>query len=77
MADEDNDDISADDWAAALAEQQAVTPDPVASVPDMAGVKPGGVPIIGTKHTWTATQPQLEGLVTYLRALPPLGFEEQ
>ena len=41
------------------------------------GVKPGGVPIIGTKHTWTATQPQLEGLVTYLRALPPLGFEEQ
>jgi flagellar motor switch protein FliN/FliY len=43
VADEDNDDISADDWAAALAEQQAVTPDPVASVPDMAGVKPGGV----------------------------------
>lgn len=41
------------------------------------GVKPGGVPIIGPKHTWLATQPQLEGLVTYLRALPPLGFQEQ
>lgn len=30
MADEDKDDISADDWAAALAEQQATTPEPAA-----------------------------------------------
>ncbi len=28
MADEDKDDISADDWAAALAEQQATAPEP-------------------------------------------------
>jgi flagellar motor switch protein FliN/FliY len=31
MADEDKDDISADDWAAALAEQQATTPEPAAA----------------------------------------------
>lgn len=41
------------------------------------GVKPGGVPIISLKHTWTATQTELDGLVTYLRALPPRGFQEQ
>lgn len=41
------------------------------------GVKPGGVPITQTKHTWTASTTELEGLVTYLRALPPRGFQEQ
>jgi flagellar motor switch protein FliN/FliY len=33
MADEDKDDISADDWAAALAEQQATVPEPAVETP--------------------------------------------
>ena len=60
------------------------TPAALASVNDeevqaiiTSGVKPGGVPIIEAKHTWSATASQLDGLVTYLRALPPLGYEEQ
>jgi flagellar motor switch protein FliN len=42
MADEDKDDISADDWAAALAEQQATTPEPAASA-DAPAVRSTGV----------------------------------
>jgi len=42
MADEDKDDISADDWAAALAEQQATTPEP-APVAEAPAVRSSGV----------------------------------
>ncbi len=38
-----------------------------------------GVPIAlpppNTKHQWTATADETDGLVTYLRALPPKGFK--
>jgi hypothetical protein len=49
------------------------------------GVRPNHTPIGGTgctdcttggqQHHWTATQEELAGLVTYLRALHPRGFE--
>lgn len=42
MADEDKDDISADDWAAALAEQQATTPEPAAAA-EAPAVRSSGV----------------------------------
>jgi flagellar motor switch protein FliN/FliY len=42
MADEDKDDISADDWAAALAEQQATAPEPAAFA-DAPAVRSSGV----------------------------------
>jgi len=42
MADEDKDDISADDWAAALAEQQATTPEP-AALAEAPAVRSSGV----------------------------------
>jgi flagellar motor switch protein FliN len=42
MADEDKDDISADDWAAALAEQQATAPEP-AALADAPAVRSSGV----------------------------------
>ncbi len=42
MADEDKDDISADDWAAALAEQQATAPEP-AALAEAPAVRSSGV----------------------------------
>jgi flagellar motor switch protein FliN len=42
MADEDKDDISADDWAAALAEQQTTAPEP-APAPEAPAVRSTGV----------------------------------
>jgi mono/diheme cytochrome c family protein len=41
------------------------------------GVKVGGIPITTVQHTWTVTPTELDGLVTYLRALPPRGYTEQ
>lgn len=39
------------------------------------GIKVAGNPIQSTpEHTWTPTSAQLDGLVTYLRALPPRNF---
>lgn len=37
-----------------------------------------GQPIMipgGIKHQWTTTAPEMDGLVTFLRALPPKGFK--
>lgn len=42
MADEDKDDISADDWAAALAEQQTTAPEP-AALAEAPAVRSSGV----------------------------------
>lgn len=41
------------------------------------GIKPGGTPIKGVPggHKWNATDPEVDGLVTYLRALTPNGFQ--
>jgi hypothetical protein len=38
------------------------------------GIK-GGVPITKLDHKWEATSEQLDGLVTYLRAIDPRGIE--
>ena len=37
-----------------------------------------GQPIMipgGVKHQWTTTPTEMDGLVTFLRALPPKGFK--
>ncbi|HEY8073249.1 MAG TPA: hypothetical protein VIF62_04050 [Labilithrix sp.] len=41
------------------------------------GISPAGFPIQGVQggHRWSATPAELDGLVTYLRALDPRGFE--
>ncbi|MBS2017816.1 MAG: hypothetical protein JST00_33370 [Deltaproteobacteria bacterium] len=41
------------------------------------GIKPGGLPITGVPggHKWNATDTEVDGLVTYLRALRPNGFQ--
>jgi mono/diheme cytochrome c family protein len=41
------------------------------------GVKTSGIPITAVQHTWAVTPTELDGLVTYLRALPPRGYTEQ
>lgn len=41
------------------------------------GIKPSGSPITGVPggHKWTATDPEVDGLVTFLRAINPNGFQ--
>ena len=44
------------------------------------GVKPGPTVIKidgepGTQHKWNVTDPERDGLVTFLRGLPPRGFQ--
>jgi hypothetical protein len=34
-----------------------------------------GVPIPMVKHQWTTTPDEMDGLVTFLRALPPKGLQ--
>ncbi len=41
----------------------------------LSGVLVAGNPITTVKHKWTVTDAEKSGLVTYLRALPPRGFE--
>jgi mono/diheme cytochrome c family protein len=41
------------------------------------GIKVGGIPITSVTHTWTVSQAEQDGLVTYLRGLPPLGYTER
>lgn len=56
---------------AALASAQ----DPEIETVITTGIKIGGSPIFSVpEHTWTPTQAQLDGLITYLRALPPRNF---
>jgi hypothetical protein len=41
------------------------------------GIKGGGIPITKLDHRWTLTDSELDGLVAYLRALPPRGYTPQ
>lgn len=56
------------------------SPTKVAASPDnevMAIITTGilrGTPIRGVNHRWEVDEPTLDGLVTYLRALPPRGY---
>lgn len=42
----------------------------------LTGTDPEGRPIEAPKHTWTVTDAEKPGLVSYLRSLPPKGFPE-
>lgn len=56
----------------------ATVTDDAVGVTITTGVNPGGNTILidgKPGHTWTATDAELAGLVTYLRALAPKGFE--
>jgi hypothetical protein len=41
------------------------------------GISTAGFPIMGVQgdHRWTVSQAERDGLVTYLRGLPPRGFK--
>ena len=55
----------------------ATSDDPKVAAVITTGISPAGFPIQGVQggHRWSVTPSELDGLVTYLRALDPRGFE--
>ncbi len=55
----------------------ATSDDPKVSAVITTGISPAGFPIQGVQggHRWSVTPTELDGLVTYLRALDPRGFQ--